>query len=310
MCPVWGSADNAAIETVKGVMDLEASRKLLDELMAAKPLVQPSIYGEPTLAPNLRERIADMKARGMSIALNTNGLTFRDDLAKFFVDQEVDSVMFSIDSVTKETLKKIRGIDKLEKIENAVFRMMKARGDKLKPRIGVSFTIQDNNRHEVDAFIKRWVGVVDVVRTCPIFENGTFQGVEEPETRLPCPAMYKTMPVHNDGQVTICCLDGFKATNVGNVFKDGVAAVWQGEAFAKIRYYHETAQWDKVPFCKSCNGWAQYEYEEEIRDGIMVRHSPQFTYYNKIERLSNWQGQLLGGHSAPPPELIEDTVLG
>ena len=43
--------------------------------------------------------------------------TLKDDLAQFFVEQQVDSVMFSIDSVTKETLKKIRGIDKLAKIE-------------------------------------------------------------------------------------------------------------------------------------------------------------------------------------------------
>lgn len=305
MCPVWGSEDNNAIDSVVGVMDLRAARKMLDELAPAQPMVQPSIYGEPTLAPKIRERIADLKSRGMPVAMNTNGLTLSDDLARFFVEQEVDSVMVSIDSVTKETLKKIRGIDKLEKIENTVFRLLKARGNAQRPRIGVSFTIQDNNRHELDAFVRRWVGVVDVVRTCPIFENGTFQGVDEPAERLPCPAMYKTMPVHNDGQVTICCLDGFKETNVGNVFKDGVAAVWQGEAFAKIRYFHETGQWDKVPFCKSCNGWAQYEYEEEVRDGILIRHSPQFTYYNKIERLSNWQGQLLGGHDAPPAELLE-----
>jgi len=304
MCPVWGSEDQNAIDSVAGVMNMDASRRLLDELTAAHPLVQPNIYGEPLLVPNLRERIIDMKARGMSIALNTNGLTLRDDMARFFVEQEIDSVMFSIDSVTPETLKKIRGIDKLAKIETAVFRMLQARGDREKPRIGVSFTIQDNNKHELDAFIKRWVGVVDVVRTCPIFENGTFQGVHEPEERLPCPAMYKTLPVHNDGQVTICCLDGFKATNVGNVFEQGVKDVWNGEAFAKIRYYHETGQWDKVPFCKSCNGWAQYEYEEEVRDGIMIRHSPQFTYYNKIARLNNWQGQLLGGHNAPPPDLV------
>lgn len=309
MCPVWGSEDQNAIDSVAGVMNMDASRRLLDELTAAHPLVQPNIYGEPLLVPNLRERIIDMKARGMSIALNTNGLTLRDDMARFFVEQEIDSVMFSIDSVTPETLKKIRGIDKLAKIETAVFRMLQARGDSEKPRIGVSFTIQDNNKHELDAFIKRWVGVVDVVRTCPIFENGTFQGVHEPAERLPCPAMYKTLPVHNDGQVTICCLDGFKATNVGNVFEQGVKDVWNGEAFAKIRYYHETGQWDKVPFCKSCNGWAQYEYEEEIRDGIMIRRSPQFTYYNKIARLANWQGQLLGGHNAPSSRLVQEASI-
>lgn len=307
MCTVWGSGDESVIDSVSGVMDIESSRRLLDEVMVAKPLIQPNMYGEPLLAPNLRERIIDMKARGIAVAMNTNGLTLKDDLAAFFVAQQVDSVMFSIDAVSKEVLKKIRGIDKLAKIENAVFRMLQARGDAILPRIGVSFTIQKNNRHEVDAFVERWVGIVDVVRMGIIFENGTFPDMQVPPVRLPCPAIYNTLPVHNDGNVTICCLDGFKQTNMGNVFKDGVAAVWHGEEFAKARYYHETNQWDKVPFCEKCNGWAQYEFEDEVRDGLLIRRSPQYTYYNKVASLKNWQRQLLGGHSPPPPELVEHT---
>ena len=305
MCPVWGSQDEEAIDSVEGVMDLEASRRLLDEIMAAKPLIQPNMYGEPLLAPNLRERISDMKARGMAVAMNTNGLTLTENLAQFFVDQKVDSVMFSIDAVTRPTLRKIRGIDKLEKIETAVFRLLKMRGDADFPRVGVSFTIQDDNRDEADAFVTRWVGVVDVVRMGIIFLNGTFPDMETPAQRVPCPAIYHTLPVHNDGAVTVCCLDGFKTTNVGNVFTQGVKAVWQGEELSKMRYYHETGQWDKVPFCKPCNGWAQYEFEEEVRDGLLIRKSPQYTYYNKIARLKNWQGNLLGGHPAPPSELTQ-----
>jgi MoaA/NifB/PqqE/SkfB family radical SAM enzyme len=304
MCPVWGSEDDNAIDSVKGVMNADASRRMLDELAPGRPLVQPSIYGEPTLIPNLRERLAEMKARGMTVAMNTNGLTLDDRLAADMVEIGVDSIFFSLDSVTRETLEKIRGIDKLEKIEAAVFRMLAARGDREKPRIGVSFTIQDANRHEQEAFVERWVGLVDCVRLGLVFENGTFADMKEPEVRLPCPAIYKTMPVHNDGTVTICCLDGFKSTNVGNVFTDGVKAVWHGEEFAKVRYYHETAQWDKVPFCKSCNGWAQYEFSEEVRDGVLIRRSPEFTYYNRIDRLTNWHGRLLGAHPAPP-DMIE-----
>jgi MoaA/NifB/PqqE/SkfB family radical SAM enzyme len=308
MCPVWGSEDNEAIDSVKGVMDLEASRRVLDEIMAAQPLVQPNMYGEPLLAPNLRERLADMKARGIAIAMNTNGLTLDDALARFMVDIRLDSISFSIDAVTRETLQKIRGIDKLEKIEAAVFRMLGARGDRSLPRVSVSFTLQDANRHEEQAFIERWVGLADCVRVNLLFENGTFPDMKVPEERLPCPTLYKTLPIHNDGTVTICCLDGFKQTNVGNVFQEGVRAVWHGEEFAKVRYYHETGQWDKVPFCKGCNGWAQYEYQEEVRDGLFIRRSPEFTYYNRIDRLENWKGRLLGGHAEPPRDIAPNTM--
>lgn len=306
MCPVWGSDDNEAIDSVKGIMNAEAAQRLLDEIAPARPLVQPCIYGEPLLIPNLRERLCDMKSRGVAIALNTNGLTLDDDMAKFMVEIELDSISFSIDAVSRESLKKIRGIDKLEKIEAAVFRMLAARGDHNLPRISVSFTLQDANRHEEKAFVERWSGLVDCVRVNLLFENGTFPDMKPPEKRLPCPALYRTLPVHNDGTVTICCLDGFKNTNVGNVFETGVKDVWNGEEFAKVRYYHETSQWDKVPFCKNCNGWAQYEFEEEIRDGLLIRRSPEYTYYNRIDRLKNWQGQVLGGHAAPAEDVIKE----
>jgi MoaA/NifB/PqqE/SkfB family radical SAM enzyme len=303
MCPVWGVEDEDEIKAVKGIMPLEKARRLLNEVAATKPMIAPSIYGEPLLIPNLRQVYSDMKRLGIAIAMNTNGLTLTEDLARFFVDIKVDSIMFSIDAVTRETLKKIRGIDKLEKIESAVFRMMKVRGDAEYPRVGVSITVQDENRHEVDDFLKRWVGVVDVVRTGNVFKDGTFPALKTEGDRLPCPAIYKTMPVHNDGSVRLCCLDGFRATDMGNVFDTSIDEVWNGEEFAKARYYHETAQWDKVPFCKPCNGWAQYEYQEEVRDGLLIRRSPEFTYFNRVDRLAAWKGNLLGGHKPPPADL-------
>jgi hypothetical protein len=170
--------------------------------------------------------------------------------------------------------------------------------------VGVSITIQNTNRHEADEFVDRWVGVVDVVRTGIVFENGTFPDMVEPPKRVPCAVIYKTMPVHNDGSVRLCCLDGVRATDMGNVFERSVSETWHGEEFAKARYYHETAQWDKVPFCKGCNGWAQYEYTEEIKDGLLIRRSPEYVYYNLIGRLSSWKGNLLGGHKPPPEGLV------
>ena len=300
MCPVWGSDDEAAIASVKGVMDLEASRRLLDEMASAKAMLQPNMYGEPLLAPDLRAQLLAMKERGLAVAMNTNGLTLTDELAGFLVGIGLDSVFFSIDATTPETLLKIRGIDRLEKIEAAVLRLLNARGDAEHPRIGVSFTVQDDNLHERDAFVRRWVGVVDCVRVGLVFENGSFKDMPDPGPRRPCPALYKTMAIHNDGHVTACCLDGFRRTDLGNVFRDGgIKAVWHGEKFRQFRHWHETGQWDRVPFCKPCNGWAQYDFTEEVADGLLIRRSPELTYYNSISRLRNWHGALLGGHPAP-----------
>ena len=37
MCTVWGSGNDSAIDSVKGVMEIEKARKLLDELADASP---------------------------------------------------------------------------------------------------------------------------------------------------------------------------------------------------------------------------------------------------------------------------------
>src|SRR5260370_14423518 len=154
MCPVWGLEDENTIDGVKGMEDLAAARQMLDEFTNGQPMVAASIYGEPLLIPNLREVITDLKQRGIAIAMNTNGLTLSEDTAKFFCEIGVDSVMFSLDSTTPETLMKVRGVDKLAKIEAAVFRLLRIRCDRELPRVGVSITIQRPNRHEADEFVE------------------------------------------------------------------------------------------------------------------------------------------------------------
>lgn len=301
MCVVWGSEEARKVDEVQGIMDIQRARQLLDEVMAARPLVQPNMWGEPLLIPELETVIRDLKTRNLPVAMNTNGLRLNPEVCKMLIDLSVDAVMVSIDAMTPATLQKVRGIDKLEKIEAGVERLLDIRGDGKLPRIGVSFTVQEANRHEQDAFVKQWCRRVDVVRMGLLFDGGqgTYPEMAVGPDRRPCPTLYNTLPVHNDGTVRMCCLDGFRATNMGNVFESGVADVWHGGEFAKARYYHETGQWDKVPFCKNCNGWAENQYDEEVRDGLLIRRSPQFVYFNRIDRLSNWKGRVLGGHKPP-----------
>ncbi len=308
MCIVHGDPTN---EKLKGFLrrdtDIDKVRKMLDELMGARALVMPSLWSEPLLAKQLGPYIKAAKERGLAVAMNTNGLTLREELAKFFVDVGLDAVAFSIDATTKETLEKVRGVDRLEKIHSAVELMLRVRGDATLPRVGVSFVIQDANRHEEKDFIKHWAHKVDFVRTSEIYENGGFPKIKIDKKRSACPALYDTIAIHTNGNVSYCCLDGFGDTKVGNVFEQGLEAVWNGDALNQVREWHETGQWDKVPFCKNCDRWASYEFEEKVEDGLLIRRSPEYTYYNQISRLDNWQGSLLGNHKDPKKAVVAAT---
>ena len=90
------------------------------------------------------------------------------------------------------------------------------------PRNGVSFSLRDADCHEEEKpFVERWSGIVDCLRVGLLFENSTFPDMKVTEKRLPYLVRYKTMPTDNDGTVTVCCLDGFKDTNVGQCDREG-----------------------------------------------------------------------------------------
>jgi len=294
MCIVHGSTEDPKLKAfLRRSVPLDKAKKVLDEVMAARPMLQPNLWSEPLLAKDLRPYLQSAKERGLAVAINTNGLLLREELARFLVDIKLDSISISIDATTVETLDKVRGITKLEKIHNAVALMIRVRGENPLPRIGVSFTVQDTNKHERDSFVAYWADKVDFVRIGELFVDGRFPGMKVDGERRPCPSLYTTLALHVNGNASICCLDGFGETNVGNVFERGVADVWHGPELTEIRQHHENGEWDKVPFCKSCDRWASYDYEEAIEGEFLVRRSLEYTYYNRIDRLKNWTPDLV-----------------
>jgi radical SAM protein with 4Fe4S-binding SPASM domain len=306
MCIVHGETSDPRLkEFLKKSMTLENAKLVLDELMTARPLVMPGMWSEPTMNPNFKAHITQMKERGLTVAMNTNGLKINADMAQFLVDIKFDSVFFSVDAMTPETLQKVRGITKLELLHKAVDLLMTTRGNNPLPRIGVSMTLQPANRHEREAFVEFWTKRVDVVRVGEIYEHGKFSGFNATGPRVPCPSLYNTLAVNTNGNVSLCCLDGFNEYNMGNVFKDGVKGVWHGPKLTAMRKLHERGQWDKIPICKTCDRWASYQYEDIVKDGLLIRRTAEYTYYNRIDRIKNWHENLHGTHGDPNKKLQE-----
>ncbi len=281
-------------KSIKGTMPFEKVCKLLDELKGSDVVVAGSGYTEPLLQKDFWKYLKAIKDRGLKVSINTNGTLLTEEYAKRFMDLKIDCVFVSIDAITKDTLKKVRGTDELDKINEAVFVMLKARKDKPYPRIGVSFIAEEANLHEKEGFITFWIQHVDAIRVAEVYSEGnSVRHKVIPENRKPCPMLYDNMLIHNTGDVSLCCWDANGRTNVGNVFKQGIKGVWLGEEFQKIRHYHETGQFDKVPFCKNCNDWPRDDVTtEETVDNILIRRSPLLTYYNRIDRLFTWSFDL------------------
>ena len=278
-------------------MSLARAGELLSQFEEARPIIMPNLWTEPLIAANFKEHMRQMREKGFPIALNTNGLKLDDEMAAFLTEIGVSSVFVSIDATTPEILLKTRGTDKLDLICESVFRMLRARGNASTPRVGVSFTVEEVNAHQREEAVHYWLESVDVVRVNEKYDrSGRVAGQADDESRPPCKAIYHSLAVHFNGNVSICCLDAYQKTNLGNVFEDGgPLAVWHGPKFTHVRECHEAGRWDDVPFCKDCDVWRSHEYRDEIREGLLIRSSPLITYYNRLDRLENWEHE----HNGP-----------
>lgn len=295
-CVVHGSGSDKLDNYLRRKMPYNKAVGILSELKESKPLVMPSMWSEPTLYPYFMKFADDAKCLGLPIAMNTNGLKVTIDLAEFFCDIEFDSVFVSVDAATSDTLKKVRGMSNLATVHRAVFALLEVRGDRKLPRIGVSMTLQESNRHERDEFVNFWKDKVDVVRIGEVWEDGRFKTAPPQASRKPCPSLYSTLAINVDGRASICCLDSFGGTDMGNVFDKGVKAVWHGEKLTEARRLHEDGRAHEIPICKNCDRWASYDYTEEVANGMLVRKSYEYTYYNRLDKLDSWTKEVSGTH--------------
>jgi len=292
-CPACYVHGNRNTEKVlKGKMSFENASYIFNEVKNTGIFISPVLWSEPLLIENFYNYLLLMKKAGLNIFINSNGLILSKEMTKFFVSIPIHSIFISIDATTPYTLKKVRGIDNLEKIKNSVFMLLHERKDLLSPRIGVSFVESNLNSHERSDFISFWLEHVDVVRVNYVYENNRIKNIEFPEKRVPCGSLYDTIAINHKGDVPICCLDSFNKTNMGNVFEEGVQNVWNGKKFQEIRRLHETGQYEKIPLCARCDVWTNYLIKETVSNGVLICESPIMVYYNRMDRMDTWHSRI------------------
>jgi len=292
-CYVHGTNNSGNSRILKGHMSIENASKICKEIKNTGIYISPVLWSEPLLIENLCDYLVLIKKFGLNVFINSNGLILTEKIAKKFVSIPIDSIFISIDATTSETLKKIRGIDKLKKIHDSVFSLLQERNKLLSPRIGVSFVESKFNSHERADFISYWLQYVDVVRVNDVYENNIIlKCLDIPQKRIPCGALYDTMAINHRGDVPICCLDSFNKTNMGNVLQESVKTIWQGKKFEAIRRLHETGQFEKIPLCAHCNVWISYLVKETISNEILIRQSPIMAYYNRMDRMYTWHSRI------------------
>ncbi|HEX9703492.1 MAG TPA: radical SAM protein [Rhodospirillales bacterium] len=221
---------------------------------------------EALIYKGVRDALANVRKAGvMDVFLGTNGVLLTEDLSEFLVEQRIARLEISLDAATPETYLKIRRKDELKRIEANIEKLLAVRkrlGSRL-PVIRLCFCVQKYNIHEQEAFLKKWQGKVDYIDFQEMVDFGNvseFRATDGVLDARPaggakpaktyCAYPFNSLHVWSNGDVTPCCTFFGKALVMGNVKRQTLTDIWNGDKMREVRRQLQSG--DVNPVCYAC----------------------------------------------------------
>ncbi len=226
--------------------------------------------GEPLLDKKLAYRIRSLKEAGIpAVYFGTNGSLLAPERCGAILESGVDQIDISVDGATAEVFEKIRlGLNYGEVSEN-IKTLIKMRDEgQYRTAIRLRYTIQKENVHEVDDFLGYWEPLLksgDRAYAKYIHTFGGDKQLEElfPDKRpsdvnlddRPCISPWQSFVILTDGRVVLCCNDYSGQYIMGDLNRESIAQVWNGEEFNNIRSKHAESGRKSIAICRGCTVW-------------------------------------------------------
>jgi wyosine [tRNA(Phe)-imidazoG37] synthetase (radical SAM superfamily) len=236
----------------KGLMDLDRFMVLCREAkLYHLPAMKLNWRGEPTLHPRLAEMVYHAKKAGiLEVMLNTNGTLLTKNLSKKLIDNGLDKIIFSIDSIDpdKYASKYRLGanlVDVLANLKTLIDTREVAGSDTPYVRVQKIDFPETRGEEYVDFFADMGVDAVAVNS----YKEKDPSKVEW-ETK-PCAQPFQRMFVTWRGEYRVCC-QGQLFPKLGTMERMTAHEAWHSPLMTEIRRHHATDTAGKIA-CRNCD---------------------------------------------------------
>lgn len=257
----------------KGIMRPALFKRIVDELVPYKEHIEMfDLFGlgEPLLDPHIFERIQYVKGKGFHrLAISTNADLLTTDKQKALLNTGIETVLFSIDGITKHTHEGIRKGVSFERVVKSVQNIIKMRDKGEFPtRFIVRFIRQPNNQDELEAFKLYWMPLLSKEKgdRIAIYNMHSWGGevaskdqiltgwTSDPEIeKRPCHHIFYNLIILADGSIPLCSEDFLRARYCfGNADKASPLEIYNSKKFHKIRKIHVEGNKNCVNPCREC----------------------------------------------------------
>jgi len=266
-CPLCDRG-SGMITREEGIMSLSTFQNIINQTEKRLKLLMLWNQGEPLINKNFAEMVQYAKEKKVFTVVSTNGSLLERN-AKKIIDSGLDELIISLDGATEETFKIYRQGGDFNTIVEGAQKLIKTRGKRLFPLVSLQFLLLKHNTSEIEDFqnLAKKIGADRVLwKTVQVmdqsgaekylpendqysrYKNGRFGQLKK--TYDGCRRILYSAVIDWNGNVVPCCFDKDENYVVGNVVKDGLDKVWNGEKFAEFR--EKIASGDKPEMCSNC----------------------------------------------------------
>jgi hypothetical protein len=215
----------------------------------------PHGYSEPFLNPRWYEQYKYIQdnAPNVNITIATNGSLLSDDnIDKLVSLRSLTSIVLSAYAIRPDTYFDLMGLDpsNLARLDHIAERLTNERKD-VELIIGCSDSLVSHD--EWGEFVFHWSIRGIKVMPHPMILLHTNSEITDSGCNIPCPDMFATLQILNDGTTTGCCVDSDGELSFGNVNDKTILEIWNGEAAWKCRSLHMNGLRSTIPVCRSCS---------------------------------------------------------
>lgn len=238
----------------KGIMSIELYCKIVDECAAlGVRSIQMQHHGESLLDKHLPEKIKYAKDAGIKeVGMISNGELLNQVRIGKLIDAGLDGINISMDAGGKISFESTRVGLRYNRVVQGIEDLVQMRSQRKSPtpRIVLSFVYQ-GDEDELNAFSRRWAGVVDVIRATPLHNWATAMETKRGIAHSVCSRLWQTITVLWDGRIALCSLDFDGAVVLGNANTQTLEEIWNGDLYVKARTQH--LQREGPSLCMTCD---------------------------------------------------------
>jgi radical SAM protein with 4Fe4S-binding SPASM domain len=234
----------------RGFMDKEIWIRILDECIKTGTPIRFIRWGEPFLHRKIIDWARKVKEAGLLLHITNNGLVITEPQMQEIVNMGLDSIIFSMQGATKKGYEKMRNNKEYDKLHANILKLVEIRGNNKAPYIHISSTMTDETKEEIDKFKEYWSNIVDSVDTGKT-SFSRFDG--EDGEYIPCNEVYQKLSIDWDGKVTACCGDYDNLLTVGDIKKESLVEIFNGEKLKSIRTILDNKGHKNLALCSKCH---------------------------------------------------------